>query len=179
MLLAVVRQSTHDRQCAVDLLDDDHARQLVRQRDAPEGQLLGTGIKDALIETLGPADHECRLLWWLLLELLQTRCELFRTQQFAAPIERDRGPTARRSQDAITLALAHLLRRAMIEGLIFDDDDIKFGEPNDSRLIIGSGFSQRPTRAPDNNQPERDYASGWSSPTSGRSRMLSRTAHLS
>ncbi len=60
----MVRQSTHDRQCAIDLRDDHHARQLVRQRDTPEGQLLGTGIKDALIEILSPADHECRLLWW-------------------------------------------------------------------------------------------------------------------
>ncbi len=57
------------------------------------------------------------------------------------------------------LALAHLLHRAMIERLIFDDD-IKFGEPNDSLLIIGNCLNQRPTRAPDNNQPERDLCLG-------------------
>ena len=178
-MLAVVRQAATNRQGPVQLLYRDDPCQLVRQRGSTERQRICARPKDTRVDSLRSPNHKRRLLWSSFLEVADQFCQSLTRHLFAIPIERHHGPTYRCRIDAIRFALTDLRCGPSIERFILDDHNIELGEFGDARLVIGSRLSKSTPRTPDDDKPKRGYASRWSSPTSGRSRMLSRADHLS
>lgn len=178
-MLSVVRQTATNRECAIQLLDGHDARQLVWQRRSSERQLVLACLEDARVDPFRTSYDEGRLLWSTLFQLTDQLGQTLAGDLLAIAIEGDHRPALRGSSDAIAFALTNLCCRTAPERLVFYDDHVELGELPDASFIVCGGIGKTATRTPDDHEPERGYASRWSSPTSGRSRMLSRADHLS
>ena len=178
-MLSVVGQPATDRECAVQLLDSDDACQLVWQRRSSKRQLVLARREDARVDPLCATHHEGRSLRRPLLQRTNQLGQSLARDLLAIAIECDHRPTLRRGSDTIAFALANFACRPAPKRLVLDDYHLKLGELADPGLVIRGSLGETTTRTPDDNEPKRGYASRWSSPTSGRSRMLSRADHLS
>ena len=178
-MLSVVRETATDRERAVQLLDRNDACQLVGQRRSSKRQLVLARREDARVDPLRSANDERRFLRSTLFQRTDQLRQSLARDLLAIAIECDHRPTLRRGSDTIAFALANLRCRATPQWFVLDDYHLKLGELADPGLVIRGSLGETTTRTPDDNEPKRGYASRWSSPTSGRSRMLSRADHLS
>ena len=136
-------------------------------------------LEDARVDPLCATHHESRFLRRPLLQRTNQLGQSLARDLLAIAIECDHRPTLRRGSDAIAFALANFACRPAPKRLVLNNYYLKLGEFSNPRLVVRSGLGETTTRTPDDNEPKRGYASRWSSPTSGRSRMLSRADHLS
>lgn len=179
LVLSMVRQTATDRERAVQLLDSDDACQLVWQRRSSKRQLVLARRENARVDPFRASNDESRFLWSTFFHLGNQLSKSFARDLLSIAIERDQRPALRRSSDAIPLALTNLGCRTAPQWFVLDHHNLKLGEFADPGLVIRGSLCETTARTPDDHEPKRGYASRWSSPTSGRSRMLSRADHLS
>ena len=156
----MVRQAAIDGQCAIELLRRDDTRQLVRERQRSQGQGCIGPLKHRRRQSLRPADHKRRALRCLLFPVRHTRRELNRRECPAPKIKRDQATAIGSSEDAIGLALSNFQRGAPVQRLILDLHHVELRELGRARLVVRCSIGQWPSCLTDDDEPERDYASG-------------------
>ena len=160
MDLAVVRQPAIDGQRAIELFRCDDARQLMWKREWSQGQGSIGPLKHRGRQSLRPADHKRGALRCLLFPVRHARRELHRRESSAAEIKGNQAIAIGGSENALGLTVADFQRGAPVQRLVLDLHHVELRELGRTRLVVRCGIGQGPSRLTDDDEPERDYASG-------------------
>ena len=139
----MVGLAAQDRERAVELLADDDARQLVRERGGAERPARVGPHDDRRIEAARAADHEERALRRQLLPLAHEGGELLRAERAAAAIEHDDVGACQARLDPARLASHRLASVEVLQARLTQLDDRQLAGAREALLVVAGSVGER------------------------------------